>query len=49
MGRGRDFLCQHLNLRWLISACDTFIDHDSDPTLRALMLQGVLLVNTVKL
>lgn len=45
----RDFLCQHLNLRWLVSACDTFIDHDSDPTLRALMVQGVLLVNTVKL
>ena len=43
------FLCRHLNLRWLVSACDTFIDHDSDPVLRALMLQAVLLVNTVKL
>ena len=45
----RDFLCQHLSLRWLVSACDTFIDHDGDPTLRALMMQGPLLVNTVKL
>ena len=45
----RDFLCRHLNLPWLVSACDTFIDHDRDPVLRALMLQAVLLVNTVKL
>lgn len=44
-----EFLCRHLNLRWLVSACDTFIDHDRDPLLRALMVQGTLLVNTVKL
>lgn len=43
------FLCRHLNLRWLVSACDTFIDHDANPLLRALMMQAVLLVNTVKL
>ncbi|MDF1486080.1 hypothetical protein PY257_12960 [Ramlibacter sp. H39-3-26] len=44
-----DFLLRHLNLRWLVSACDTFIDHDGDATLKAILMNGVLLVNTVKL
>lgn len=45
----RDFLAGHLDMRWLISACDTFIDHDGDPVLRAVAMNGPLLVNTVKL
>ncbi len=45
----RDFLAQQLDMRWLISACDTFIDHDDDPVLRAIAMNGPLLVNTVKL
>lgn len=45
----RDFLVAHLDMRWLISACDTFIDHDTDPLLRAVAMNGPLLVNTVKL
>ena len=43
------FLCARLDLRWLVAACDTFIDHAGDPTLRALALNGVVLANTVKL
>ncbi|MFT4192588.1 MAG: hypothetical protein QM617_13815 [Comamonas sp.] len=44
-----DFLLQQLSLRWLVSACDTFIDHDDDPVVQSLMMAAVLLVNTVKL
>lgn len=45
----RDFLVAHLDMRWLISACDTFIDLDTDPVLRAVAMNGPLLANTVKL
>ncbi|SKA70571.1 hypothetical protein SAMN02745130_00772 [Thiothrix eikelboomii] len=44
-----DFLRQQLNTRWLISAADTFADHATDPTTRALALAASLLVNTIKL
>ncbi len=43
------FLLKHLDLRWLIAACDTLIDHDRDPVLRATLMNAVVLVNTVKL
>ncbi len=43
------FLCSQLDLRWLVAACDTFIDHAQDPVLRAMCLGAVALVNTVKL
>lgn len=42
------FLCQHLNLRWLISAADTFADHADDPQIRAVGMMTSLLGNTVK-
>ncbi|QIL82851.1 hypothetical protein G7047_25090 [Diaphorobacter sp. HDW4A] len=45
----RDFLTTHLDMRWLLSACDTFIDLDTDPLLRAVAMNGPLLANTVKL
>lgn len=44
-----EFLCASLDLRWLVAACDSFIDHDADPVVRATLMSGVLLVNTVKL
>lgn len=44
-----DFLCQYLNTRWLISACDTFIDHSDDPLLKATVLNANVLINTLKL
>ena len=43
------FLSTRLDLRWLVAACDTFIDHAQDPALRAVALSAVVLVNTVKL
>lgn len=43
------FLCKHLNMRWLIAAADTFIDYEKNTTVCALLLNAVVLVNTVKL
>ena len=45
----RDFLLGCLNTRWLISACDSMIDHDDDPVLQALLMNAVVLINTIKL
>ena len=44
-----EFLCTHLNVRWLVSACDTYADHDPDPATRNAALMGSVLVNTVKI
>ena len=44
-----EFFCASLDMRWLVAACDTFIDHDADPVVRATLMNGVLLVNTIKL
>lgn len=43
------FLCATLDMRWLVAACDTFIDHHDDPLVRATLMNAVVLVNTVKL
>lgn len=45
----RDFLLHSLNTRWIISACDTFIDLHEDVTLKAILMNAVLLINTLKL
>ncbi len=45
----RDFLLKQLNTRWLISACDTFIDYDEDKTLQAILMNAISLINTIKL
>lgn len=42
------WLLQHLNIRWLVSAVDTFADHASKPVDRAMALGAAILVNTVK-
>jgi hypothetical protein len=39
----------HLNLRWLTSVCDTFMDVADDPVDRATAMAGALLANTIKL
>ena len=44
-----EFLCRNLNLRWLISAADTFADHGTDPQDRAIGMMASLLANTVKI
>lgn len=43
------FLCARLNSRWLVSACDTFIDVAADPAERALAAAAMLFINTIKL
>ncbi|WP_168399043.1 MULTISPECIES: hypothetical protein [Acinetobacter] len=45
----RDFLLSSLNTRWLVSACDTFIDLDDDSVLKAILMNAVVLINTLKL
>ncbi len=44
----RDFLLASLNIRWLISACDTFIDYDDDTTLQAILMNAIVMINTIK-
>ncbi len=43
-----DWLLEHLNIRWLVAACDTFADHGADATEKSLALATTLLANTVK-
>lgn len=43
------FLKKNLNIRWLISACDTFSEHDDDPSVRSVGMMTSLLANTVKM
>ena len=45
----QDFLLEHLNMRWLIAAIDTFIDHDPSIAVRSILLNAVVLINTIKL
>lgn len=45
----QEFLIKNLNTRWLISACDTFIDHSKDDYLKSLLMNAVIMVNTIKL
>lgn len=44
-----EFLCRNLDSRWLVSACDTIIDHWPDSSERALAMAGSLFTNTLKL
>ena len=44
-----EWLLQHLDLRWIISAADTFVDHDDDAASRSLAMACICLVNTVKM
>ncbi|GEK67654.1 hypothetical protein [Paracoccus denitrificans] len=48
-GEEAEFLCGNLNLRWLISAADTFADHAPDVQARAAAMMASLLGNTVKI
>ncbi|MDB5525326.1 MAG: hypothetical protein JWM58_3089 [Rhizobium sp.] len=44
-----DFLCENLNLRWLISATDTFADHDPDMAARAIAMMVSVFATTIKI
>ena len=43
------FLVERLDLRWLVSAADTFAEHDRDPEVRAAAMMASLFANTVKM
>lgn len=43
------FLADRLDSRWLVSACDTIMDHAPELEERALALAGTLFTNTIKL
>ena len=43
------FLCERLNIRWLISAADTFAEHDLNAEVRTVAMMTTLLANTIKL
>lgn len=43
------FLAERLDLRWLVSATDTFAGHDRDPEVRAAAMMASLFANTVKM
>lgn len=45
----RDLLRRELSLRWLVSACDTLVDHGVTPAQRAVALNGTVLANLAKL
>lgn len=44
-----DFLCAQLDTRWLVSACDTALEHAESQACRALAAAGSLFINTIKL
>lgn len=44
-----DFLLKNLNSRWLISAADSYIDHDKNTLSRAFAFSAICLVNSCKL
>ncbi len=43
-----EFLLEHLNLRWIVAATDSFADHDPDPAKRALALAVSMMVHNMK-
>ena len=48
-GAERAFLCERLNIRWLVSAADTLAEHDRDTEVRALVMMPTSFANTIKL
>lgn len=44
----KEYLLSHLSLRWIVSACDTFIDHTNDKTRAAILMNVPTLMNTLK-
>ena len=45
----QDFLIKNLNIRWLISAADSFVDYSTNDLTKGLSIAAVSLFNTVKL
>ena len=43
-----DYLLEHLSLRWIVSACDTFIDYSDDTSRAAILMNVITLMNTLR-
>lgn len=43
-----DYLLEHLSLRWIVSACDTFVDHSTDMMRAAILMNTTTLVTTLR-
>ncbi len=43
-----DYLLKHLSLRWIVSACDTFIDHSTNKIQAAILMNVTTLINTLR-
>lgn len=43
-----DYLLEHLSLRWIVSACDTFIDHSTNKIQAAILMNVTTLINTLR-
>ena len=43
-----DYLLEHLSLRWIVSGCDTFIDHSINKNRAAILMNVVTLMNTLR-
>lgn len=44
----RDYLLEHLSIRWIVSACDTFIDHSEDINRATILMNVITLTNTLR-
>ena len=44
-----EFLLNNLSLRWIVSACDTFVDHSPRTSRAAILLNVSTLINTLKI
>lgn len=44
-----EFLCSALNIRWLVSATDTFAEHDPDVATRSVAMMTSMLANLIKM
>ena len=43
-----DHLLQNLSLRWIVSACDTFIDYSTNKSQAAILMNVTTLINTLR-
>ncbi|MGP4713579.1 hypothetical protein [Psychrobacter sp. T6-4] len=43
-----EYLLEHLSIRWIVSACDTFIDHSEDINRATILMNVITLINTLR-
>lgn len=43
-----EYLLAHLSIRWIVSACDTFIDHSDDSNRATILMNVITMINTLR-